>query len=222
MKKFLMILIVTTLVFSLMGCTNKGGSQSGSRIEKVSNGNSSTVEKEKSDSSNVENDGGVQDDANKILIAYFSYSGNTQKIANMIAENTGGDLVRIETTNPYPKDYNTVLDVAQKEQKENARPELSTEIENIHDYDIIFLGYPNWWGTMPMAILSFLEKYDLSGKTIVPFCTHGGSAFGTSEKDITSIYSDATLLKGIAVRDSDVDSAKSDVKKWIDGLDIVE
>lgn len=110
----------------------------------------------------------------KILIAYFSWSGNTRGIAQEIQSQTGADLFEITPVNPYSTDYNTVLMEAQEDQHKQARPELSAHVQNMDEYDIILLGYPNWWASIPMPIASFLEEYDFSGKTIVPFCSHGG------------------------------------------------
>lgn len=116
----------------------------------------------------------------RILIAYFSWGGNTRGIAEEIRRQTGADLFEITMVNPYSSDYNTVLDEAQRDQNAQARPELAAHIENMDEYDIVMLGYPNWWASIPMPVASFLEEYDFSGKTILPFCSHGGGRFGQS------------------------------------------
>ena len=168
----------------------------------------------------------------KCLIAYFSrkgqnYSsggivdlqvGNTEVVAQMIQKKTGGDLFHIETVKSYPKDYTETAEVAKNELRANARPELKNKVENIGAYDVIFLGYPNWWGTPPMAVFTFLESYDFSGKTIVPFCTHEGSGMGHTEQDIVKACPKATVLKGIAILGSGASSADSEVPRWIDKL----
>lgn len=151
----------------------------------------------------------------KILIAYFSHSGNTRVIAEQIRSLAGGDLFEISTVNPYPRDYNAVLNVSEREKKENSRPELTAAVENMADFDVIIVGYPNWWGTMPMAVWHFLEQYDLSGKTILPFCTHEGSALGSSEKDIIKTCPGASVLPGLAVRGSQVKAAQNAVANWL-------
>lgn len=172
----------------------------------------------------------------KYLIAYYSRAGNnyvsgkivnlpvgnTKVVADMIQEITGGDVFRIDTVKPYPKDYSATTNVAKKELNENARPELSSHVENIDSYNVIFLGYPNWWGTMPMPVFTFLEKYDFSGKTIVPFCTHEGSGIGRSEKDIAKLCPKATLLKGMDVHGSRVSAAKKDVTDWLSKIGEIE
>ncbi len=168
----------------------------------------------------------------KCLIAYFSrkgqnYSssgivdlkvGNTEIVAQMIQKKTGGDLFHIETVKPYPKDYTETTEVAKNELRAKARPELKNKVENFGAYDVIFLGYPNWWGTPPMAVFTFLESYDFSGKTIVPFCTHEGSGMGHSEKDIAKSCPKATLLEGLAIHGTNAGSAEPQVTSWIDRL----
>jgi flavodoxin len=170
----------------------------------------------------------------KCLIAYYSHAGNnyvsgkivnlpvgnTKVVADMIREITGGDVFHIDTVKPYPKDYAATTNVAKKELNENARPELSGHVENMDSYKVIFLGYPNWWGTMPMPVFTFLDEYDLSGKTIVPFCTHEGSGLGRSESDIAKLCPEATLLKGLAIHGSRVNSAKKDVQDWLSNISI--
>ncbi|MHB8070387.1 MAG: flavodoxin [Candidatus Cryosericum sp.] len=168
----------------------------------------------------------------KCLIAYFSRKGNnyvggrivnlsvgnTEVAAKMIQEITGGDLFRIEAVNAYPEDYTNATEVAQQELQANARPKLTDHVENMASYDVIFLGYPDWWGTMPMAVWSFLEEYDFSGKTIIPFCTHEGSGLGHSEKDLAKLCPEANLLRGLAIKGSRVGSAQKDVSEWLRGL----
>lgn len=165
----------------------------------------------------------------KILIAYYSRRGNnyvsgdivnlpvgnTEVIAKMIQEQTGGDLFHIETVNPYPVDYTETTEVAKKELQSKTRPKLTNRVSNMADYDVIYLGYPNWWGTMPMAVFTFLEEYNLSGKTIIPFCTHEGSGLGHSERDIAETCPQAKLIKGIALYGSGVKGAKKEVENWI-------
>jgi flavodoxin len=165
----------------------------------------------------------------KSLVAYFSRDGNnyvsgsiinlpmgnTEVITKMIQEKIGSDIFRIETVNSYPADYSETTKVAQKELKENARPKLTARVNNMESYDVIFLGYPNWWGTMPMAVYTFLEEYDFIGKTIIPFCTHEGSGLGHSEKDIAKLCPKAKVLNGKAFLGSGVKSAQKEVTAWL-------
>lgn len=166
----------------------------------------------------------------KCLIAYYSRKGsnyvsgrivdlpigNTEVAANMIQEISGSDMFHIEAVKPYPKDYTETTKVAQDELRANTRPELTNHVKNMDSYDVIFLGYPNWWGTMPMPVFTFLEEYDFSGKTIIPFCTHEGSELGHSEKDILKLCPKATVLNGLAIHGSRVDAAKKDITNWLD------
>ena len=152
------------------------------------------------------------------LIAYFSWSGNTEQMAQTIQAEVGGDLFRIEPATPYTDDYDTLLDIAQQEQAENARPTLAAQVENWGRYDVIFVGYPDWWSDAPMLIYSFLEAYDWTGKTLVPFCTSGGSGFGRSLDKLPDSAPGATILEGLHINGDSVDGATGDVAAWIDGL----
>jgi flavodoxin len=168
----------------------------------------------------------------KSLIAYFSRKGNnyvggtivnlpignTEIIAKKIRELTGSDMFRIETVKPYPEDYTETTNVAREEQRQNARPELTDRLDGMHSYEVIYLGYPNWYGTMPMAVFTFLESYDFCGKTIFPFCTHEGSGMGNSERDVKKLCPDARVLPGLAIRGGSVDRAEKDLAKWLKNL----
>ena len=156
----------------------------------------------------------------KILVAYFSWSGNTREIAGQIRDRTGGDLFEIKTVNAYPTEYRACTDAAKKEQNENARPALSTKIDDMDDYGVVFIGYPNWWGTIPMALFTFFEQYDFSGKTVIPFCTHEGSGFGRSVSDIEKLCPKSTLLEGVAIRGSGVKSAQNTVGAWLEKIEL--
>lgn len=158
-------------------------------------------------------------ETSNILVAYFSHTGNTEVIAGMIAEQTGGDLFHVETTTVYPEEYNDLIAQARQEQDDDARPELASAVADMDAYDTVFIGYPNWWGTMPMTMFTFLESYDFSGKTVVPFCTHEGSALGSSESDIAELIPDAELLDRLAVRGQTAqnrqDEAREAVADWL-------
>ena len=150
-----------------------------------------------------------------VLIAYFSWSGNTRGIAEEIQRQTGADLFEIKLMEPYSTDYNTVLDQAQRDQNAQARPELSTHVEDMSKYDTIILGYPNWWASIPMPIASFLEEYDFSDKTIIPFCSHGGGRFGQSLTAITKLVPNAVLREGLAINYSGGSEMPDDVAAWL-------
>lgn len=155
-------------------------------------------------------------DSGNVLIAYFSWGGNTRGIAEEIQRQTDADLFEIQLEEPYSTDYNTVLDQAQQDQNEQARPALSSHVENMDQYDIIILGYPNWWASIPMPIASFLEEYDFSGKTILPFCSHGGGGLGQSQTAIAKLAPDAVMEEGLAINYSGGSGMPDDVAEWLD------
>lgn len=144
-------------------------------------------------------------------------TGNTEIAAGIIQELTGADMFKIEQMQEYAKDYNECISQAQADQKRNARPELKTYPETLQQYDTIYLGFPNYWSTMPMAVFTFLEHFDFSGKTIKPFCTHEGSGMGKSEQDIKKLCPDAKTEKGLAIRGGSVQKSKTDIETWIKG-----
>ncbi len=169
-------------------------------------------------------------DSSRTLVAYFSRAGenygvgviekgNTEIVAEIIAEQAGGDLFEIETVTPYPDDYDECTAVARREQQENARPELTATVENMDAYDTVYLGYPIWYGDMPMAVYTFLESYDWNGKTIIPFSTHAGSGLGSSEAHIASACSDAQIRDGFTISgttaQNDRDAARRAVREWL-------
>ena len=141
--------------------------------------------------------------------------GNTEKAARMIADLTGADLFKIEQKAPYAADYRTCIDQAKKDLQAKARPELVALPENLDGYDEIYLGYPNYWGTMPMAVYTFLEAFDFSGKEIHPFCTHEGSGLAGTERDIKKAAAGAEVTKGLAINGSAVDGAKQQISEWV-------
>lgn len=147
--------------------------------------------------------------------------GNNQYIAQLIQQETGGELFRIETVQEYPGSHDPLLEFAYNEKADDARPELSTHIENLESYDTIFLGYPNWNADLPMPLYTFLEEYDFSGKTIIPFTTHGGSGFSGTISTISELQPDASVIEdGLSISRNSVPDAQSDVADWIEGLNL--
>jgi flavodoxin len=169
----------------------------------------------------------AKDSAN-VLIAYFSRAGENYSVGYLKAGNTavmagyiherlsGSDIFEIEPVVPYPYKYDECTEVAKREQRENARPAVKTHIADINKYDVIYIGYPIWWGTMPQIVFTFLEEYNLNGKTIIPLCTHEGSSFGSSVNDLKKECPKSKILDGLAVRGSDVKKAQKEVNAWID------
>jgi flavodoxin len=165
----------------------------------------------------------------KTLIAYFSRNGNnyvggkivnlpvgnTEVAAKTIERLTGGGLFKIDPVRKYSNDYTTCTNEAQEELRANARPELTSYPESLDAYDTIILCYPNWWSGMPMPVWTFLERYDFSGKTILPLCTHEGSGLGRSENDIKRLCPGAKLGKGLAILGRSIKSAESDIAAWL-------
>lgn len=141
--------------------------------------------------------------------------GNTEVAAGIIRDLTGADLFKIEQAEPYAKGYNECIAQAQADQQQNARPELKHYPEDLEKYDVIYLGFPNYWSTMPMAVFTFLEHYDLSGKIIRPFCTHEGSGLGSSMEDIRKLCPAAEVKEGLAIRGSSAARSKKEIEDWI-------
>lgn len=142
-------------------------------------------------------------------------TGNTGLIARDIQKVTGGTLYSIKVEKPYPADYNTTVNQGKEEQAEKARPALANHVENLADYDVIFLGYPNWWGDMPMAVYSFLDEYDLSGKTVIPFSTSGGSGLSDTVNAIKEAEPNAKVLDGFTVGAESASKAEPQVAAWL-------
>ena len=148
-----------------------------------------------------------------ILIAYFSKTGTTETVAKQIQNETGGDLFKIEIVNPYPDEYRATTEQVKKELEENFYPALKEKVQNLEKYDTVFLGYPIWWGTMPMAVFTFLNENDLSSKKIIPFATHQGSGLGRSVEDLIKAVPDGKIEKnGIAVRGR---TSQKNINDWI-------
>lgn len=141
--------------------------------------------------------------------------GNTEGVAGKIAALTGADSFRIETTKAYPTGYTEMTEVAMQELQSRERPALTGQVENMEQYDTIILGYPNWWGTMPMCVFTFLEAYDLTGKKILPFCTHEGSGLGHSIDDIRKVCPGTEVKDGLAIRGSAAASSDRLIKEWL-------
>ena len=254
MKRLFALILATVMMLALVACGTSAPAESASEGDSETT-NSTNVQAEPSTPVNdaesstpvddTEPDSSQTDDAaqaeqteggSNMLVAYFSLAGeqygvgvveegNTSIIAHMIAEQTGADLFEIEAATPYPTTYQGLLDVSQQEMRDDARPEISGTVDNMDDYDTIFIGYPNWWGDMPMIVYNFLESYDLSGKTIVPFCTHGGSGLSDTESTIADITG-GTMKDGFAIpgttAQNDRDTARNEVTQWLEDGGFVE
>lgn len=248
-KKLGVFLIGTVLALQMAGCGNTGGSaDSGHRQTntKIAAGESTQGSGGSEDSASRETgtDESQQQaesaDGSRILIAYFTAGENSdvdvvssasvttvdgeakgrlRAVADMIQTETGGTLFSIQTAEKYPGDGGALIDYAAQEQNEDVRLELTSHIENIDDYDIYFVGFPNWWYDMPMAMYSFFEEYDFSGKTIIPFNVHNGSRFSGTIATIQELEPNARVVTdGFTVSERDVAEAAGDVTNWLRGL----
>ena len=181
----------------------------------------------------TETETSTDSDGNNILVAYFSRAdenynvgtidkGNTQIVAEFIADEVGADSFHIETVTPYPADYDDCCDVAKQELADKARPEIQGGIDNMEQYDIVFLGYPIWWGDMPMAVYTFMDSYDFSDKVVIPFNTHEGSGESGTYSAIESYLPNAQVLDGMAIQGKTAQEFNSDTQQavcdWLDGL----
>lgn len=244
MKKWITMLLSFCLLFGMTACST--GETETSSITEQNSENQMPNEKTEitlAEGSETFANQVADKSGSNILIAYFTWAENTQvenpdevdvdattsasvllpgnaaQIAAWIQQKAGGDLFPIIVSEPYSSDYDECLDRAANEKAENARPELVNHVDNMDDYDVIFLGFPNWWYTAPMAIFSFIEEYDFSGKTIVPFCTHGTGGLAGSIEDITATLPDsAEILEPIGIYRPDVDSAQPVINEWLEGL----
>ena len=230
MKKLCSILLPAALLFSLAACAGGApaagessapeapASSSGASSQPTaeSSGNSAAPQAPAASAEPAESEESAE--AGGTLIAYFSWSGNTEQMAQAIGAETGGDLFPIEPAAPYTEDYDALLDIARQEQAENARPELAAQVENWNRYDVVFVGYPNWWSDAPMAVYTFLEAYDFTGKTLIPFNTSASGGFGRSLSGIEESAAGANILEGLALTEGELDGVQGEVHAWLAGL----
>lgn len=227
MKKNFLLFINITFLFIFTACTGNGTTFSDKSIMMDTTDTSETSQEKSSVYIDTEKDETLFEDTtdiatSEILVAYFSATGNTENIANHIVNITGADTFKIETTIPYTaEDIDYTIDNCRANQEQNDktfRPEISGNIENMQDYDIIFLGYPIWWGEEPRIIDTFLESYDFSNKTVIPFCTSGSSDIATSEKNIANL--DIIIGNQIKGRRFSGNASEQNVLEWINTLEL--
>ena len=214
MKKLCSILLSMTLLFSFAAWSNGVSAASRDDSTEAPAASEETVNsRESAKADDPAGEGGT-------LIAYFSWSGNTEKMAQTIQEEIGGDLFQIEPAVPYTDDYDALLDIAQQEQADNARPELAAQVENWDSYEAVFVGFPNWWSDAPMAVYTFLESYDFSGKTLIPFNTSASGGFGRNLSGIEESAAGADILEGLALTEEELENVQSEVSGWLSGLSL--
>ncbi len=227
MKKWTSLLLALAMTLSLAACGDSGtqentseppASVSGSTGEETPAPTGTEMPAEEPAEEPAESETSTTGDSSSVLITYFSWSGNTEQVAQIIQQETGGDLFEIAPATAYTDDYNELLDIAQQEQSDDARPELAGQVENWEQYDTIFVGYPNWWSDAPMAVYTFVESYDWSGKTLVPFNTSASSGFGRSLSGLEESASGASILEGISFTECTLGDAQGEVAAWLDEL----
>ena len=230
MKKIITVLLAIILSFVIVGCSKTESTGNRGNTEKKEN----TENTESADTVNTSSkelvvyfsmpettdpDNMTREEENSLVVIDGEVVGNTQYVAYVIQENTQGDIFRIEPEVPYPTEHDTLVDLAAEEQEENARPTINGKIEELEQYDTIFIGYPNWWSDMPMILYSFFDDYDFAGKTIIPFNTHGGSGFSSTIETIKELEPDANVNEnGFTVSRNNVADAENDIIEWLKEL----
>ena len=232
-KKLLALLLALTMVFTFAACGGESASEEPAEEPAQEEPAETAEEPAEEPSAETETPG-------KTLVVFFSrvgnsdfsggvdavssaslideggeFVGNAQKIAEIIAGETGGDLVEVVVKNPYPGDYNETVNQAKEEQNNDARPELVTVIDNLGEYGTVYLAFPNWWGDLPMALYTFFDEYDFSGKTIKVFATHEGSGFSGTIGTIKELEPGAEVIEGLSIRGSDVPDSEEDIAEWV-------
>lgn len=220
MKKIFLILMVFTLLFSLAACSNNEANEGSSSSAQQSSNQSDSSDPAESSEQNASST--PIETGSKSLVVYFSWSGNTENVAKSIQSQTDSDIFEIVPATPYSDDYDTVLDLAQEEQRKNARPAISGSIDNINDYDVIYVGFPNWWGDMPMILYTFFDTYDLSGKTVALFCTSGGSGLSGTVNEVKSLEPDATVTEGLHISSGSSSNPDNAVSEWLNDIGLAE
>mgnify|MGYP002562042202 CR=1 FL=1 len=207
MKKLIGIFMAVVLVLSLAAC------DSNTKQSTKENENGQTIAE-----SNSKDSAQTTNTDSKALVVYFSWSGNTEKVAKSIQSQTKADIFEIVPEVPYSDDYDTVVDLAKKEQQQNARPVIKDKIDNIADYDTVYVGFPNWWGDMPMILYTFFDDYDLSGKTVSLFCTSGASGLSDTVNEVKELEPEATVTEGLHIGSSAASSPDDAVAKWLEKI----
>lgn len=229
MQKLFSILTVILCCASLTACggtdTNDSTDISSSQTEQAEQTNTEKVNIENalvvyfSLPETTEADNMTEEEENSTVVIDGEVLGNTQYAAMVIQENTGADIYRIESQKPYTTNHEELVDIASQEQKENARPAIKDTIANFEQYDTVFIGYPIWWSDIPMIMYSFFDEYDFSGKTIIPFSTHGGSGLASTLDTISKLEPNATIYEqALSVSRDDIVGAEASIIEWIDTL----
>lgn len=220
LKKSVALILAMIMTLTLAACGNDSGSTG--PVSTESEIQTDTVQPNAEADSNSSTDTVSAGNGN-VLVVYFSWSGHLDSMAHWVADETGGDLYRVTTADPYPENYDDTADRAKQEKDDGIRPEIVVDItqEQMAGYDTVFFGFPVWWYDLPMSMWTFLETYDLSGKTIIPFFSHEGSSNGASAlPTIETLATGATVRSSdaLSIRGGNVDGAENEVREWVRGL----
>lgn len=232
MKKLVSVFMVLTLLFSFTACSSNTANEGSSSSAQQSNNESSASAEESGsqsdssapaeESSSQENSSTPAETGAKSLVVYFSWSGNTENVAKSIQTQTDADIFEIVPATPYSDDYDTVVDLAQEEQRTNARPAIADNTLNIEPYDVVYVGFPNWWGDMPMILYTFFDTYDLSGKTVALFCTSGGSGLSGTVNEVKSLEPNAVVTEGLHIGSGSSSNPDSAVSEWLNDIGLAK
>lgn len=228
MKKIISLILSTLIIFMLAACS--AATPTSEPVETTANSVETTKSDETTTPSETTAQSGISDatedtqaNGTNVLVVYFSWSGNLHKMANWIADETGGDIIRVEAKEAYPEDYNSTADRAKDEQDEGIRPEITVSLsaEELAKYDTIFIGFPVWWYDLPMPMWTFLEGHDLSGKTVIPFFSHEGSSNGAGSLDTIERLAEGADFRRddyLSIRGGSVADSEADVREWVKEL----
>ena len=224
MKKCMALILAMIMTLALAACGNDSGSTGSASTEPEAESEiqTDTAQPDVEANSNSSTDAASAGNGN-ILVVYFSWSGHLDSMAHWVADETGGDLYRVTAADPYPENYDDTADRAKQEKDDGIRPEIVVDItqEQMAGYDTVFFGFPVWWYDLPMSMWTFLESYDFSGKTIIPFFSHEGSSNGASAlPTIETLATGATVRSSdaLSIRGGNVDGAENEVREWVRGL----
>lgn len=221
MKKIISLFMALAMVLSLAACSTNQSPGESTPEESSLQTNESTPTPSNTNGKNLVVYFSMPDNVDDSTVVIDGETlGNTQYMAYVIQETVGADIFRIEPETPYPTDNDKLVDLAKEEQNDNARPKIKDMIENFDTYENIFVGYPNWWGDMPMILYSFFDEYDFSGKTIIPFNTHGGSGFSGTISTIKELEPNAEVLDGKSISRNDIQDAEQEIVDWVNSLDL--
>jgi len=222
-------ILSTAMILAALACSTIGYSKEAkeNKAEMKSNSESPTTGSEKkslvvyfSMPETTDPNEMTTDEDNSAVVIDGKVLGNTQYMAYVIQEATGADIFRIEPVTPYPTNHAALVDLAEDEKDVNARPAIEAQIKNLAQYNTVFIGYPIWWSDMPMILYTFFEEYDFSGKTIVPFSTHGGSRFARTPKTIQHLEPEARMMDGLTISRDRIQNAEQQIMDWVNGLDL--